>query len=139
MLRLQNLSRTRSTTRGAAGNVITLKHAELIATIKIISEDKNNDAKCKANAKGIISRLESAKHMVSVFLMRDLAHVLEMNSNNLQKNDLTAEEAMDCITKIEIRLAEMRSNVQEFEKVRYRDNNIVWHIQVQYDKTLDNQ
>jgi hypothetical protein len=36
---------------------------------------------------------------------------------------------MDCITKIEISLAEMRCNVEEFEMVRYRDKK-VWHIQV---------
>lgn len=117
VLRLQNLSRTRWTTRGAAGNVITLKHAELIATLKMISEDKNTDSKCKAKAKGLIIKLGTAKHMFNMFLMRDLAHILEMNSKNLQKNDVTAEEAMDCIHKIEIRLAEMRSSAQEFEKV----------------------
>ena len=58
--------------------------------------------------------------MFSVFLMRDLAHILEMNSN-LQKSDLTAEVAINCMIKIEIRLAEMRCNVEEFEKVKYRD------------------
>ncbi len=116
VLHLQNLSRTRWTTRGAAGNIITLRHAELLATLKIISEDKNTDSKCKAKAKGLITKLETAKHMFNMFLMRDLAHTLEMNSKNLKKNDVTAEEEMDCINKIEIRLAEMRSGAQEFEK-----------------------
>jgi hypothetical protein len=68
--------------------------------------------------------------MFSVFLTRELVHILEMNSKNTQKSDLTAEVAIDCITKIEIRLAEMRCNVGEFEKVRYRDVKKVWHIQV---------
>ena len=40
VLCLQNVSRTRWTTRGTEGNVITLKHAELLATLKIISEEK---------------------------------------------------------------------------------------------------
>jgi hypothetical protein len=37
---------------------------------------------------------------------------------------------MDCTTKIEIGLAEMSCNVEEFEKVRYRDIKKVWHVQV---------
>ena len=49
-------------------------------------------------------------HMFSVFLIRDLAHILEIKSKNLQKNYLTAEEPMDCITKIEIRLAEIKQD-----------------------------
>ena len=75
VLCLQNLSRTRWTTRGAAGN-ITLKHAENLATLQIIFE---------ANAKGLITKVETAKHMFNMFLMKDLAHILEMNSKNLKK------------------------------------------------------
>ena len=41
-------------------------------------------------SKGLISRPESAKHMFSVFVMRDLEHFLEINSKNTQKSDLTA-------------------------------------------------
>ena len=77
--------------------------------------------KVKAKPKGL-----SAKHIFSVFLVRDLAHILEMNSKNLQESDLTAEVAMDCIKKIEISLAEMRCNVEEFEKIRYKDIKEVW-------------
>ena len=40
-----------------------------------------------------------------------------MNSKNLQKYDVTAAEALDCVNRIEIRLVEMRSSAQEFEKV----------------------
>ena len=119
VLRLQNLSRTRWTTRGDAGNVIALKQAELIDTLALISVDKNNDVKCKARAKGLISKLKCAKDMFSIFLLRELARILEMNSKNLQRNDLTAEAAVDCIRKIELRLADMRSNVEEYEKVQY--------------------
>ena len=96
--------------------MITLKHAELLTTLKIIS-DKNTDVRCKAKAKGLITKLESARHMFNMFLMRDLAYILEMNSKNLQKYDVTAEEALDCVNRIEIRLVEMRSSAQEFEKV----------------------
>ena len=117
VLRLQNLFRTRWTTRGAAGYVITLKHAELLATLKIISEDKNTDNRCKAKAKGLITTLEKTRHMFNMFLMRDVAYILEMNSKNLQKYDVTVEEALDCVNRIEIRLAKMRSSAQEFEKV----------------------
>ena len=85
VLRLQNLSRTRWTTRAAAGNVITLKHAKLLATLKIISEDKNTDAQCKAKAKGLITKRKSAKHMFSMFLMRELAYILEINSKISKK------------------------------------------------------
>lgn len=97
--------------------MITLKHAELLATLKMISEDKNTDAQCKAKAKGLITKHKSAKRMFNMFLMRDLAYILEMNSKNLKKNDVTAEEAIDWVRRIEIRLAEMRSRAQEFEKV----------------------
>ena len=55
--------------------------------------------------------------MLNMFLMRDLAYILEMNAKNLQKYDVAAEEALDCVNRIEIRLAEMRSSAQEFEKV----------------------
>ena len=78
----------------------------------MISEDKNTDAQCKAKAKRLITKLKSAKHMLNMFLMRDLAYILEINSKNLQKNDVTVEEAIDYVRRIEIRLAEMRSSAQ---------------------------
>ena len=51
----------------------------------MISKDKDTDAQCKAEAKGLITKLKSAKHMLNMFLMRDLAYILEINSKNLKK------------------------------------------------------
>ena len=54
--------------------------------------------------------------MFNMFLERSGIH----SGNELkksQKNDVTAEEAINCVKRIEIRFAQMSSSAQEFEKV----------------------
>lgn len=118
VVRLQNLSRTRWTTRGSAASVVTTKYVDLVMTLDNIAADRTHDTKCKARARGLRNKLQSAKQMFNMFLLKDIAQILEMNSKHLQKNDLSAEEALDCIKKIEIRLNEMRTDDREFDKVR---------------------
>ena len=115
-LKLKNLSRTRWTTRGAAADVILKKNLELQKTLKTLSTDASVTPECREKSKGLLQRLKSLPNMFNLVAMNELAFLLENNSKQLQRVDLTAEQARTSINKTYIRLEELRSS-EEFERL----------------------
>ena len=112
-LKLKYLSRTRWTTRGAAADVI-LKKLELQKTLKTLSTNASVTPECQEKSKGLLQRLKSLPNTFNLVAMNNLAFLLKNNSKQLQRADLTAEQARTSINKTYIRLEELRSS-KEFE------------------------
>ena len=115
-LKLKNLSRTRWTTRGAAADVILKKNLELQKTLKTLSTDASVAPECREKSKGLLQRLKCLPNIFNLVAMNELAFLLENNSKQLQRVDLTAEQARTSINKTYIRLEELRSS-EEFERL----------------------
>ena len=103
-LKLKNFSRTRWTTRGAASDVILKKNLELQETLKTLSTDASGTPECREKSKCLLQKFKSLPNMFNLVAMNELAFLLENNSKQLQRVDLTAEQAKTSINKTYIRL-----------------------------------
>ncbi|XP_028407534.1 uncharacterized protein LOC114530150 [Dendronephthya gigantea] len=97
-LKLKNLSRTRWTTRGAAADVILKKNHELQETLETLSADSSVTPECREKSKGLLQKLKSLPNTFNLLAMNELAFLLENNSKQLQRADLTAEQVSTSIT-----------------------------------------
>ena len=71
---------------------------------------------CRAKARGLLKRSQSFSEIFQLAAMQEIARLLEKNSKNLQSSSLTAENALDGINKMYIRLTELRSH-EEFHRL----------------------
>ena len=89
--RLENLSKTRWTTRGPALKVVLEKNQELKSTLKLLAEDKSVEIRSKA--RGLLKKIQDPDLLFDLPFTSEMASVLEHCSKLLQKKSLTAEEA----------------------------------------------
>lgn len=115
VLRLQNLSRTRWTTRGSAADVITKRHTELQEVLLQLSTDTSASPECRAKARGLLMKIQSFSDMFNVMVMQELAYLLEGNSRHLQSSTDRRTSNVS-IKRLYIRLQELRSD-EEFERL----------------------
>ena len=113
--RLQNLSVTRWTTRGRAAKIIVDKRLALLEVLQKLKEDKSVTEMVKAKAKKMRKDLSSFNRVFGLTVFYELLSVFEDLSRNLQRVDLTAELALFCIKKVDIRMKELRNDA-EFER-----------------------
>ena len=116
ILRLQNLSMTRWTTRSCAANVILSKTQELQGVLNTMSSDTTIKREIRSKAHGLASKLVCLKTMLQLSATYEIFGLLENLSKDLQRADLTAELALFCIAKVKDRLTQFRSD-EEFERI----------------------
>ena len=89
------------------------KTPELRETLQTLSKDHSLTPECRAKSRGLLDKVRS---VLQVVVMHELANLLEKNSKKLQSASLTAEDAVYCIKKMQVRLQEMRS-IEEFQRL----------------------
>ena len=100
ILKIQNLSRTRWTTRGSAAEVILSKYHPLKATLMELPNDRSVTADCQSKSEGILRKLMSFTDIFKLMAMKEVAFILENNSKILQNASLAAEQATTHLDKV---------------------------------------
>ena len=113
--RLQSLSVTRWTTRGKAAKIIIEKRLALLQVLEELNNDKAVTEVAKAKSRKLKKDLSCFVQVFGLTVFYELLSIFEDLSKNLQRGDLTAELALFCIKKVELRVKGLREDA-EFER-----------------------
>ena len=117
VLRLQNLSATRWTTRVKAADIVFAKFSELHKTLEDMRKDPSIPKDTAVKIKGILNRqFSSLDVLFNLNATRVILSLLEKLSRELQAIDISADYALYSIRHVLKRLQELRS-VNEFNRI----------------------
>ena len=94
--------------------------------MKTLSTDKSITPECQEKSKGLLEKLKSLPNMFNLVVINELVFLLENNSKQLQRVDLTVEKARTSINKKHIHLEEFErlfGKAKKITELHQDDNN----------------